>query len=121
MQEKHITFGKYSELSWNKLSSEYLYGLADMGNIDAQNELIRRAKLPIEEQIIGFGKHIGKYWIELDDNYLQWITDTMEPTNDKVILAYATLDFKQKNKLHDVEYCDFHEYSEEIDIIQIDE
>ena len=121
MQNRLITFGKYENITWDKLSSEYLYGLADMGNIDAKSELTRRMKLPIDKQIVGFGKHIGKLWIELDNDYLHWITSTMEPTNDKVILAYEAIDFKQKNQLHDIKYCDFQDTTEEIDIIQIDE
>lgn len=118
---KIIEFGQYEGLEWSNLSSEYLYGLIDMGNNEAKEELQRRHNLPIEEQKVGFGKHIGKLWIELDMEYLHWITSTMEPSNDKVVLAFEAIEYKQNNKIVDMDYSDTQEsVYDEIEVIKID-
>jgi uncharacterized protein (DUF3820 family) len=121
MENRQINFGKYDGISWDKLSSEYLCGLADMGNLEAKKEILRRENLPIEEQIVGFGKYIGKYWIDLDMEYLCWITSTMEPTSDKVMLAYEAIDYKQNNKVVEADYSQNQEFDYDmIDIIEVD-
>ena len=118
---KTIEFGQYLGIEWSDLSSEYLYGLIDMGNDQAKEELQRRQNLPIEEQKVGFGKHIGKLWVELDMDYLNWITSTMEPTNDKVVLAFETIEYKQNNTIVDIDYSDTQEsVYDDIEIIKID-
>lgn len=121
MKNELIDFGTYNGIEWEKLSSEYLYGLSDMGHREAKDELHRRTNLPIEKQIVGFGKHIGKLWIELDMEYLHWITSTMEPTNDKVILAYEAIEYKQNNNIIDMDYSENQDISyDDIDVIELD-
>lgn len=115
-----ISFGKYKNISWDKLSTEYLYGLVDMGNSEAFKELERRKNLPIEEQTVGFGKHIGKLWIELDNEYLHWIISTMEPNNDKVLLAFEAMEYKKENNITELDYSQTQAYIQEIDVIEID-
>lgn len=121
MENNTINFGQYEGLSWDKLSSEYLQGLIDMGNHEASQELLRRHNLPIEEQIVGFGKHLGKLWIELDMDYLYWITNTMEPTDDRVILAFEAIEYKQNNNITDLDYENTQDNDfDEIDVIELD-
>lgn len=84
---KVINFGTYCGLEWTKLSGEYLLGLADMGNIEALNELTRRKNLPIEEKTIGFGAHSGKKLVELDVNYLMWVMEVVEDKESERYLS----------------------------------
>ena len=102
-----ITFGIYEGLEINKLSTEYLHGLADMGNIQASEQLKKTYDAPIETQKIGFGKFSGFLWVDLDVDYLIWIVDTVEKENIKYTLAVKALEFINKNSYEKVEQDDF--------------
>ena len=102
-----IDFGIYKNLEWEKLSTEYLQGLADMGNKNAQDQLTIIYDFPIEKQKIGFGKFSGLYWIHLDVEYLAWIRDTIDTNDMKHKLATKALSYIQKqHKQNDEEFID---------------
>ena len=105
-----IDFGMYTSLEWDKLSTEYLHGLADMGNIEAQNRLQSIYKTPIEKQKIGFGKFSGQKCIDLDVDYLYWILNNVDTVNIKYKLAIRALEYIKKHINND----DF------IDVIYVD-
>ena len=96
-----IDFGVYNTLEWRKLSTEYLHGLSDMGNIQASEELKKRYNSPIENQIVGFGKYSGCKWIELDIDYLFWIIDNIDTNNIKAILASKALKYIEEHPTND--------------------
>lgn len=105
-----IDFGIYRGLEWDKLSTEYLHGLADTGNKEAQKQLDKIYNSPIETQKIGFGKFAGYKWINLDTEYLHWILDNVDTNNIKYILAARAL-----------KYIDEHNNSDEfVDVIYVD-
>ena len=105
-----IDFGIYNGLEWEKLSTEYLHGLADMGNIQARDKLERRYHSPIQTQTVGFGKFSGYKWIDLDVDYLYWIIDNIDTNNIKYMLANRAL-----------KYIEEHSNKEEfIDVIYVD-
>jgi len=115
-----IGFGIYKDLNWEDLSLEYLCGLADSNNTLAIQEINRRKSLSIEEQKVGFGKHIGLLWIDLDISYLNWIISTMDPTSDKAILANEALEYKKSIQEPNIIYEKQHNYEDEEVIIQYD-
>lgn len=92
-----IDFGVYNNLKWEKLSTEYLHGLADMGNIQAQEQLDKIYDSPIETQRIGFGKFSGNNWIDLDVDYLYWILNNVDTNNIKYILATKALKYIEEH------------------------
>jgi len=92
-----IDFGVYNTLEWEKLSTEYLHGLSDMGNTEAKEQLEQRYNAPIQNQKIGFGKFSGNLWIELDVDYLHWILNNVDTSNIKFILASKALKYKEEN------------------------
>ena len=96
-----IDFGIYNTLEWNKLSTEYLHGLADMGNVQAKEQLEKIYDSPIENQIVGFGKFSGAKWIELDVDYLFWIIDNLDSKNIKSILASKSLTYIEEHGTSD--------------------
>jgi len=97
-----IDFGVYKNIKWNDLSTEYLHGLADMGNKKALEQLEIIYNLPIETQKIGFGKFTGKIWVELDIDYLYWILNNVDSTNIKFTLAKKAVNYIEKyNKVDD--------------------
>ena len=106
----NINFGIYNDLEWDKLSTEYLHGLADMGNIQAQEQLDNRYNSPIQTQKIGFGKFSGYNWVELDVDYLYWIMNNIDTNNIKYSLAIRALDYikehNNKDEFIDVIYID---------------
>ena len=105
-----IDFGVYENIKWNDLSTEYLHGLADMGNAQAEQKLEEIYSLPIETQKVGFGKFAGKIWIDLDTDYLYWIINNVDSCNMKFILAKKALN-----------YIDKHTHSEDFeDVIYVD-
>lgn len=91
-----IDFGVYNSVKWDDLSTEYLHGLADMGNTKAEQKLEEIYNLPIQKQKIGFGKFLGKQWIDLDTDYLYWILNNVENTNIKFTLAKKALQYREK-------------------------
>lgn len=105
-----IDFGIYNGLEWEKLSTEYLHGLADMGNDDAKEYLEKIYSSPIETQYVGFGKYSGSLWVELDVEYLYWILNNVDSSNIKFTLATKALDYigEQNNndEFGDVIYVD---------------
>jgi len=106
-----IDFGVYKNINWTDLSTEYLHGLADMGNKQAKQQLEFIYSLPIETQKIGFGKFAGKIWVELDTNYLYWILNNVDSSNIKFILAKKALKYIEKHynvndEFDDVIYVD---------------
>ena len=105
-----IDFGIYTSLEWMNLSTEYLHGLADMGNIKAQEQLDEMYSLPIENQKIGFGKFSGKKWVDLDVDYLHWILNNVDMSNIKYTLAKKALKYIQEyldtDGFEDVIYVD---------------
>ena len=105
-----IDFGIYSGLEWEKLSTEYLHGLADMGNIQAQNKLKRIYDSPIQIQRVGFGKFAGNKWIDLDVDYLYWIRDNVDSNGIKYKLASRALKYIEEHnnteEFNDVIYVD---------------
>ncbi|PIF04679.1 MAG: hypothetical protein CSA86_01055 [Arcobacter sp.] len=105
-----IDFGIYKGLEWKKLSSEYLHGLADMGNIQADEYLEKLYNSPIEIQTVGFGKFSGSLWVELDVDYLHWILNNVDVSNIKHILASRALEYIKNNTNND----DF------VDVIYVD-
>lgn len=92
-----IDFGEYNGLQWNKLSTEYLHGLSDMGNENAKEQLNKIYSLPIEQQRVGFGKFSGLHWIELNVDYLYWIMNNIDAKNIKVSLAKKALKYKEES------------------------
>jgi len=96
-----IDFGVYDSLEWDKLSTEYLHGLADMGNMKAKEQLDKIYSYPIENQIVGFGKFIGKNWIDLDVDYLYWILNNVDTANIKVMLAHKALKYIEEHTPND--------------------
>lgn len=90
-----IDFGIYNGLEWDKLSTEYLHGLVDMGNKQAQKQLDSIYNSPIETQKVGFGKFAGYMWIDLDIDYLYWILENIDNHNIKYILANKALKYIQ--------------------------
>ncbi|MEA3553235.1 MAG: hypothetical protein U9R39_02400 [Campylobacterota bacterium] len=105
-----IDFGIYKGLEWEKLSTEYLHGLSDMGNIQAQDKLKSIYDSPIETQIVGFGKFSGNKWIDLDVDYLYWIIDTIDTNGIKYMLASRALKYIEEHnnpeEFTDVIYVD---------------
>ena len=106
-----IDFGVYKNIKWTDLSTEYLHGLADMGNKQAQQQLEFIYELPIETQKIGFGKFAGKIWVELDRDYLYWILNNVDSSNIKFTLAKKALKYIEKynnvdDNFEDVIYVD---------------
>jgi hypothetical protein len=105
-----IEFGVYSTLEWEKLSTEYLHGLADMGNKKAQDQLEKLYSSPIENQRVGFGKFSGNLWVELDSDYLFWILNNLDANNIKSILANKALKYivehPSNDEFGDVIYVD---------------
>jgi len=106
-----IDFGVYKNIKWTDLSTEYLHGLADMGNKQAQKQLEFIYELPIETQKIGFGKFAGKIWVELDRDYLYWILNNVDSSNIKFTLAKKALKYIEKynnvdDNFEDVIYVD---------------
>jgi len=105
-----IDFGIYSSLEWEKLSTEYLHGLADMGNIQAQDKLKSIYDSPIQTQRVGFGKFAGYNWVELEVDYLYWIIENIDTNGIKCILANRAL-----------KYIEEHSNTEEFtDVIYVD-
>jgi len=96
-----IDFGIYNNLEWDKLSTEYLHGLADMGNTQAKELLEKIYDSPIENQRVGFGKYSGSKWIELDVDYLFWILDNLDTNNIKSILATKSLKYIEEHGTND--------------------
>ena len=96
-----IDFGVYNSLEWDKLSTEYLHGLADMGNIKAKSLLEKIYDSPIENQKVGFGKYSGSKWIELDVEYLFWILDNLDANNIKAVLATKALKYIEEHGTND--------------------
>ena len=105
-----IDFGIYTNLEWEKLSSEYLHGLADMGNAQAKKQLDKIYNSPIQTQEIGFGKFSGSKWVDLDVDYLYWMIENVDTNNIKYILASRALDYIKENVSND----------DIIDIIHVD-
>ena len=105
-----IDFGIYSGLEWNKLSTEYLHGLADMDNKEASSQLTKIYSSPIQNQIVGFGKFSGLKWIDLDTDYLYWVLQNIDSNNIKYILANKALKYIQEYSCND----------QDIDVIYID-
>ena len=105
-----INFGIYSGLEWEKLSTEYLHGLADMGDIQAQDKLKKIYDSPIQTQRVGFGKFAGYIWTELDADYLYWILNNVETNGIKYILANRALKYIEEHsnieEFTDVIYVD---------------
>jgi len=105
-----IDFGVYNTLEWEKLSTEYLHGLADMGNIYAKEQLEKKYNSPIENQRVGFGKFSGSKWVELDVDYLYWILNNVDAQNIKSILATKALKYIEEHpsgdEFGDVIYVD---------------
>jgi hypothetical protein len=118
LEKKIINFGEYSGLSWELLSDEYLKGLKDMECEGAENELARRKNLPIENKLIGFGKHSRKPWIEADPQYLRWIIGTFGAEDQRSVDANIALDYIEKN-IEAEEICSF-EYQEEEVVIYVE-
>ncbi len=105
-----IDFGIYNNLEWDKLSTEYLHGLADMGNIQAQDKLKSIYDSPIQTQRVGFGKFAGYNWVELEVDYLYWIIENIDTNGIKCILANRAL-----------KYIEEHSNTEEFtDVIYVD-
>ena len=96
-----IDFGVYNGLEWEKLSTEYLHGLADMGSIEAKEYLEKIYSSPIENQRVGFGKFAGSFWIDLDVEYLYWIINNVDSNNIKHKLAIKTLEYKEEHREQD--------------------
>jgi len=105
-----IDFGVYKTLEWEKLSTEYLHGLCDMGNEQASIELEKIYNSPIETQKVGFGKYAGTYWVALEIDYLYWILQNVDSTNIKHKLASKALEYienhSEKDEFGDVIYVD---------------
>lgn len=98
-QSTHIIeFGIYTGLSWDKLSLEYLHGLADMGNDQAIKQLESIYNLPIQEQRIGFGKYTNSLWVDLELDYLYWLLENIEPSNIKHTLATKAFNYIVKHR-----------------------
>lgn len=95
---ERIDFGIYSGLEWDKLSTEYLQGLSDMGNTQAKEYLDKIYNSPIETQKVGFGKYASKNWVDLDMDYLYWILDNIDSNNIKYKLANKALKYIQENQ-----------------------
>ena len=93
-----IDFGIYKGLEWEKLSTEYLHGLADMGNIHAQKKLKIIYNSPIQTQRVGFGKFAGYKWVDLDVDYLYWIVNNIDINGIKYILAKRALKYIEEHK-----------------------
>ena len=105
-----IDFGIYNNLEWDKLSTEYLHGLADMGNIQAQAQLESIYNSPIQTQKIGFGKFSGRIWTDLDVDYLYWIINNVDTNNIKYKLASRAFEYIKEHISND----------EFIDVIYVD-
>ncbi len=104
-----INFGIYDGLEWNKLSTEYLNGLADMGNNEAKEQLEKLYNSPIETQKVGFGKFADFKWVDVDRDYLEWIIQNVDTKNIKYTLALKAL-----------EYINDNTFSEELEVIYLD-
>ena len=99
-----IDFGIYNGLQWDKLSTEYLNGLADMGNIQAKEQLNKLYNSPIETQKVGFGKFADYKWVDVDSDYLLWITENVDVNNIKYTLALKALKYiKNNTHIEDIE------------------
>lgn len=96
--DNRINFGIYSGLEWSKLSTEYLHGLADMANEEAQEQLNKIYDSPIETQKVGFGKFAGYKWIDLNSDYLYWIIENVDRNNIKYLLATRALNYIEQNR-----------------------
>ena len=96
-----IDFGVYANLEWEKLSTEYLHGLSDMGNVQAKEQLDQMYNSPIENQRVGFGKFSSAKWVELDVDYLFWILDNLDANNIKSILASKALKYIEEHPSND--------------------
>jgi len=96
-----IDFGVYNSLEWDKLSTEYLHGLSDMGSIQAKKLLEKIYDSPIESQRVGFGKYSGSKWVDLDVDYLFWILDNLDSNNIKSILATKALKYIEEHGTND--------------------
>lgn len=105
-----INFGIYNGIPWSQLSSEYLHGLADMGNTQAQAQLDKIYNSPTETQKVGFGKYIGYKWIDLNIDYLYWILENVETNNIKYILANKALKYIN----------DHSDFQDDLDVIYVD-
>lgn len=105
-----IDFGIYTDLEWDKLSTEYLHGLSDMGNIQAKEQLDNIYNSPIQSQKIGFGKYSGRIWTDLDVDYLYWIIHNVDTNNIKYKLAFRAFkyikEYSNNNEFIDVIYVD---------------
>jgi|TARA_R110002033_G_scaffold138808_3_gene177847 uncharacterized protein (DUF3820 family) len=104
-----IDFGIYNGLEWDKLSTEYLNGLADMGNVQAKEQLEKIYNSPIETQKIGFGKFSNYKWVDVDSDYLLWIIENVDVNNIKYTLALKALEYIKNNT-----------QEEDLDIIYLD-
>lgn len=105
-----IDFGIYSGLEWSKLSTEYLHGLADMGNEEAQNQLKKIYDSPIEFQKVGFGQFAAYKWIDLNVDYLYWIIENVDRNHIKYLLATRALKYIESNNNN----------NEDIEVIYVD-
>jgi len=105
-----IDFGVYTGIQWEQLSSEYLHGLADMGNSRAQAQLDSMYNSPIEDQKIGFGKYVGYKWIDLKVDYLYWILENVDTNNIKYILATKALRYIEE----------YNSFQDDVDVIYVD-
>ena len=105
-----IDFGVYHSLEWEKLSTEYLHGLSDMGNSKAKEYLEKIYSSPIETQSVGFGKFSGSLWVDLDVDYLYWILNNVDSLNIKFTLATKALQYikdrTNNDEFGDVIYVD---------------
>jgi hypothetical protein len=96
-----IDFGIYNTLEWEQLSTEYLHGLADMGNIQAKEKLEKIYNSPIEIQKVGFGKYSTCKWIDLDVDYLFWLLDNVDANNIKAKLATKAIKYIEEHSSND--------------------
>lgn len=86
-EERILTFGVYQGYRWKDLDIEYLLWLTqnydeDEKRVSAEQEIARREELNKNmihnetnylDEVVTFGKHKGKKWSQLSNEYLEWI------------------------------------------------
>ncbi|MCK9476212.1 MAG: hypothetical protein M0R46_09845 [Candidatus Muirbacterium halophilum] len=110
LYKQKCLFGKYSGYSWEDIPQNYLHWALDetLEGTQYHNlvyaEIKRRAENPFfnfdpEKSSIAFGKFKDTIWAQLDDNYLQWISNTFEKNTQEKMYADATIRFKEYSKI----------------------
>lgn len=119
IEDQYVDFGKYLGKKWIDLDDGYLEWI--ILNIDEKKELAKKSlkfkeekynEDNIENMLISFGKHLNAKWIDLNFEYLKWITENYDKFSNEYKNAQCAIEYKLK-KLN-LNECDLDIFNESI-------